>query len=179
MNVEKKFLIILLIIFLVSITGVSAIEAPGNDTGVDDASISSDVGDVGLDMSSSDENDVSSVADESQIVNDDKNLTDVAGASDNDVLGASDGEDVLGAELPGTAGNSLTDLGRYITNNQGNTFVLDHDYTSGGTNYGYLLNDNTNIICKNGKITINSGANRAFAVASGAHVTSGIRRRYG
>ena len=171
MNVEKKFLIILLIIFLVSITGVSAIEAPGNDTGVDDASISSDVGDVGLDMSSSDENDVSSVADESQTVNDDENLTDVAGASDNDVLGASDGEDVLGAELPGTAGNSLTNLGNYITSHQGNTFVLDHDYTTGGTANGYLLNDNSNIICKNGKITINSGANRAFAVGNGAHVT--------
>lgn len=43
MNVGKKFLIILLIIFLVSITGVSAIEAPANDTGVDDASISGEL----------------------------------------------------------------------------------------------------------------------------------------
>ena len=50
MNVEKKFLIVLLIIFLVSITGVSAIEAPGNDTGGDDISISGGVDDVRLDV---------------------------------------------------------------------------------------------------------------------------------
>ena len=76
MNVGKKFLIILLIIFLVSITGVSAIEAPANDTGVDDASISGGVGDVSLEVSPSDEGDLSSVADDDQSVNDDKNLTD-------------------------------------------------------------------------------------------------------
>ena len=100
MTVGKKFLIILLIIFLVSITGVSAIESPVSDTGVDDASISAGVDDVKLDVSSGDEGDLSSVADENQIANDDENLTAVAGdgQANDEVLGASDDNDVLGAD---------------------------------------------------------------------------------
>ena len=186
MNVEKKFLIVLLIIFLVSITGVSAIEAPGNDTGGDDISISGGVDDVRLDVLASDEGDVSSVADEDQSVNDDVNLTDVAdegsanlsGTSQKEVLGAPSNEDKLGATIYGPSGAYFNALADTIEGHAGDTIILDHTYNNnnGGANrpYGIAVHDGTVVMGQSsGRVTLdrNSASARLFAVDNGATVT--------
>jgi hypothetical protein len=159
MDVSKRFLIILLIIFFVSLAGVSASESPGEDASVNNESVSQGIDDVEMDNLASEANTLSSVADEDQSVDENGNEGGVAeegqaklGASnDEDVLG--DGEQTLASEITSSSNiNYRSWSTNFIPNSKGTT-VKGSNYVINGNGYNLTGNNNLKLL------TVDGGAN--------------------